>query len=96
MQIKPDFSQNQALLQCRNIHYYETGFSPGALAEPAKKQAIVPAIYIVKYNKFVDTILEKMNDVLRESYDPVSVKLQPIDASKKSSKPKKNKNKSKR
>ncbi|KOB75788.1 putative ubiquitin-protein ligase/hyperplastic discs protein [Operophtera brumata] len=68
----------------------------GALSEPAKKQATVPAIYIVKYNKFVDTILDKMNDVLRQSYDPVSVKLQPIDASKKGNKPKKNKNKSKR
>lgn len=61
-----------------------------------KKQAVVPAIYIVKYNKFVDTILDKMNDILRQSFDPVSVKLQPIDASKKSTKPKKNKTKGKK
>lgn len=67
----------------------------GALeAEPPKKPVPVPAAYIVKYNLFVDTVLEKMNDILKESYDPVSVKLQPIDASKKSNKPKKNKTKS--
>ncbi|KAG6445364.1 hypothetical protein O3G_MSEX003845 [Manduca sexta] len=66
--------------------------------EPEKKPAPapVPAVYIVKYNKFVDTVLEKMNEILSKSYDPVSVKLQPIDASKKSSKPKKNKTKTKK
>lgn len=69
-------------------------FLTGALtSEPPKKEP-VPAIYIVKYNRFVDNILEKMNDILRKSYDPVSVKLQPIDATKKSSKPK-DKNKKK-
>ncbi|CAH2037350.1 unnamed protein product, partial [Iphiclides podalirius] len=62
--------------------------------EPTKKPE-VPAVYIVKYNRFVDNILEKMNDILRRSYDPVNVKLQPIDAKKKSSKPKKNKTKTK-
>lgn len=59
----------------------------------AAKKPPVPAIYIVKYNRFVDNILEKMNDILRKSYDPVSVKLQPIDANKKSAHPKKNKKK---
>lgn len=70
----------------------------GALSdETTKKPTTVPAIYIVKYNRFVDNILEKMNDILRTSYDPVSVKLQPIDANKKTSKPKKgNKTKPKR
>ncbi|XP_045772059.1 acidic repeat-containing protein-like [Maniola jurtina] len=61
--------------------------------EPVKKPP-VPAAYIVKYNRFVDNILEKMNDILRRSYDPVNVKLQPIDASKKTTKPKKNQKKS--
>ncbi|CAH2106330.1 unnamed protein product [Euphydryas editha] len=32
-----------------------------------------------------------MNEILRRSYDPVNVKLQPIDANKKNTKPKKNK-----
>lgn len=64
--------------------------------EPEKKPTTVPAVYIVKYNRFVDNILEKMNDILRRSYDPVSVKLQPIDATKKTTKPKKNKTKSKK
>lgn len=68
----------------------------GALKEEPPKKPPVPAIYIVKYNRFIDNILEKMNGILRKSYDPVSVKLQPIDANKKSSKPKKNKTKSKK
>ncbi|KAG7302970.1 hypothetical protein JYU34_012966 [Plutella xylostella] len=68
-------------------------FPLGALEETTTKKPAVPTIYIAKYNKFVDNILEKMNDILRKSYDPVSVKLQPIDATKKRSKPKKNKNK---
>ncbi|CAK1596278.1 unnamed protein product [Parnassius mnemosyne] len=66
-----------------------------ALKEEPAKKPVVPAIYIVKYNKFVDNILEKMNEILRRSYDPVNVKLQPIDAKKKSSKPKKDKTKTK-
>lgn len=37
-----------------------------------------------------------MNDILRRSYDPVSVKLQPIDVNKKSKPSKKNKTKSKK
>lgn len=78
--------------------YIATKYLTGALSEvTTKKPATVPAIYIVKYNRFVDNILEKMNDILRASYDPVSVKLQPIDANKKSTKPKKgNKTKPKR
>ncbi|KPI92999.1 hypothetical protein RR46_14220 [Papilio xuthus] len=67
----------------------------GALKEEPEKQPTVPAAYIVKYNRFVDNILEKMNDILRRSYDPVNVKLQPIDAKKKNSKPKKDKTKTK-
>lgn len=58
------------------------------------KKTPIPAAYIVKYNRFIDNILDKMNDVLRRSYDPVSVKLQPIDVNKKTTKPKKNKTKS--
>lgn len=69
-------------------------YNTGALSEATTKKPSVPAIYIVKYNRFVDNIIEKMNDILRRSYDPVNVKLQPIDASKKTTKPKKNKNKS--
>ncbi|XP_013142951.1 PREDICTED: nonsense-mediated mRNA decay protein 2-like, partial [Papilio polytes] len=67
-----------------------------ALKEEPEKKPTVPAAYIVKYNRFVDNILEKMNDILRRSYDPVNVKLQPIDAKKKNSKPKKDKTKSKK
>ncbi|KPJ15656.1 hypothetical protein RR48_03787 [Papilio machaon] len=66
-----------------------------ALKEEPEKKPAVPAAYIVKYNRFVDNILEKMNDILRRSYDPVNVKLQPIDAKKKNSKPKKDKTKTK-
>lgn len=65
----------------------------GALTDEPVKKPPVPAIYIVKYNRFVDNILEKMNDILRRSYDPVNVKLQPIDASKKTTKPKKDQKK---
>lgn len=43
----------------------------------------MPAIYISKYNRFVDNILGRVNKILRKSYDPVRVKLQ--------SAPKKNK-----
>ncbi|GBP82784.1 hypothetical protein EVAR_57343_1 [Eumeta japonica] len=68
--------------------------TPGSVDTPPKKPAPVPAVYIAKYNRFVDNILQKMNEILHRSYDPVNVKLQPIDASKKSSKPKKNKTKS--
>lgn len=76
---------------------YPSIYLTGALKEDSStKPPTVPAVYIVKYNRFVDNILEKMNDILKTSYDPVSVKLQPIDVNKKSSKPKKNKNKPKR
>lgn len=36
----------------------------------------MPAIYISKYNRFVDNILGRVNKILRKSYDPVRVRLQ--------------------
>lgn len=35
----------------------------------------VPAIYVAKYNRFVDNILGKINNILRTNYEPVTVKL---------------------
>lgn len=35
----------------------------------------VSAIYVAKYNRFVDNILGRINKILRERYDPVTVKL---------------------
>ena len=59
------------------------------------------AAYIAKYNRFVDTILERVNKILRRSYDPVNVRLTPgekaavksADKEKKKKNKKKNKNK---
>ncbi|KAL1116004.1 hypothetical protein AAG570_005499, partial [Ranatra chinensis] len=60
---------------------------------------ISPPAYIVKYNKFVDNILERINKILRKSYDPVNVRLQTVPANpppqngnKNKKKKKKNKN----
>ncbi|KAJ8945259.1 hypothetical protein NQ318_016679 [Aromia moschata] len=39
----------------------------------------MPAIYISKYNRFVDNILGRINRILGKSYDPVRVKLQSVD-----------------
>ncbi|KAJ8927247.1 hypothetical protein NQ314_020297 [Rhamnusium bicolor] len=36
----------------------------------------MPAIYISKYNRFVDNIIGRINRILGKSYDPVRVKLQ--------------------
>lgn len=53
--------------------------------------------YITKYNRFVDTILERVNKILRRSYDPVNVRLTPGEkaAVKSADKEKKKKNKKK-
>lgn len=53
----------------------------------------VPAIYVAKYNRFVDNILGKINNILRVNYEPVTVKLSNPNSNSKSSK---NKNKTKR
>lgn len=53
----------------------------------------VPAIYVAKYNRFVDNILGKINNILRANYEPVTVKLTNPNSSSKTSK---NKNKTKR
>lgn len=53
----------------------------------------VPAIYVAKYNRFVDNILGKINNILRANYEPVTVKLTNSNSSSKSNK---NKNKAKR
>lgn len=51
----------------------------------------MPAIYISKYNRFVDNILSRVNKILRKSYDPVRVRLQ--STTKKTTKTKSNKKK---
>lgn len=54
-------------------------------------QTRMPAIYVSKYNRFVDNILGRVNKILRKSYDPVRVRLQANSKSK--SNKKKNGNK---
>lgn len=58
---------------------------------------MAPPAYIKKYNKFVDSILDRVNKILRRAYDPVNVRLQTVYEAKKSTtkknKKKKNKNK---
>lgn len=61
-------------------------FGLGAMQSPQ-----MPAVYISKYNRFVDNIIGRINKILGKSYDPVRVKLQSNEAKK--SKPASNKNK---
>ncbi|XP_065339919.1 nucleolin [Cloeon dipterum] len=35
----------------------------------------IPAAHLVKYNEFVDSIIGKINEVLKQTFDPVSIKL---------------------
>ena len=42
----------------------------------------MPAIYISKYNRFVDNIIGRINKILGKSYDPVRVKILANDAKK--------------
>lgn len=49
----------------------------------------MPAIYISKYNRFVDNIVGRINRILGKSYDPVRVKLQSNEAKSKNNKRKK-------
>ncbi|KAJ4432764.1 hypothetical protein ANN_21403, partial [Periplaneta americana] len=37
--------------------------------------SVVPPVYITKYNRFVDNIMERINRILRKNYDPVNVRL---------------------
>lgn len=57
----------------------------GMESEPS---AHVPAIYVAKYNRFVDNILGKINNILRANYEPVTVKLTNPSSNSKSSKSK--------
>lgn len=57
---------------------------------------MVPPVYIAKYNRFVDTIMDRINRVLKRSYDPVNVRLQSASESKGKTKTKSNKNKNKK
>ena len=57
----------------------------------SQPSADVSAIYVSKYNRFVDNILGRINKILRANYDPVTVKLTNPNSSSKS-----NKNKSKK
>lgn len=61
-------------------------------AMESEPSAHVPAIYVAKYNRFVDNILGKINNILRANYEPVTVKLTNMNGSKSS----KNKSKTKR
>jgi hypothetical protein len=45
----------------------------GALEDGTASQ--MPDVFVSKYNKFVDGIYEKINTILKKSYDPVNVKL---------------------
>lgn len=60
----------------------------------------MPPVYISKYNRYVDNILERVNKVLRNGYDPVNVRLHTVKANKKQpvkkDEKKKNKNKGKK
>lgn len=35
----------------------------------------MPDVFVTKYNKFVDGIFERINGILKKSYDPVNVQL---------------------
>lgn len=35
----------------------------------------MPDMFVSKYNKFVDGIFERINTILKKSYDPVNVQL---------------------
>lgn len=50
-------------------------------------------LYISKYNRFVDSILGRVNKILRKSYDPVRVRLQSPSKKTKTNKTKSNKRK---
>lgn len=56
----------------------------------------IPSMYISKYNRFVDTILDRINKILRRSYDPVNVRLQNASDVKNNKKKNNNKNKNKK
>lgn len=43
--------------------------------ESIETEAHVPDVLIYKYNRFVDGIFGKINKILKQSYDPVSVRL---------------------
>lgn len=70
--------------------------SGGMQSEPSND---VSAIYVAKYNRFVDNILGRINKILRSNYDPVTVKLtnpnskSKLNKQKTKSKPKKKSNK---
>lgn len=55
----------------------------------------VSAIYVSKYNRFVDNILGKINKILDTKYNPVMVKLTNPKIANKSNKTKKKKKKTK-
>lgn len=46
--------------------------STGALDDGS---ATMPDMFVSKYNKFVDSIFERINTILKKSYDPVNVQL---------------------
>lgn len=56
----------------------------------------VSAIYVSKYNRFVDNILGRINKILRANYDPVTVKLTNPNSSSKSNMNKSKKKKKKK
>lgn len=61
----------------------------------AAPEGRVPPVYITKYNRYVDTILERVNKVLRNGYDPVNVRLHTVKNNNKKNQGKKKNNKNK-
>lgn len=70
--------------------------STGGMESPETND--VSAIYVAKYNRFVDNILGRINTILEKKYNPVMVRLASPSSKtnkKKSKKTKKNKKNSK-
>ncbi|XP_011498190.1 PREDICTED: nucleolin-like [Ceratosolen solmsi marchali] len=57
--------------------------------------ADVSTIYVAKYNRFVDTILSRINKILKDKYDPVTVKLTNLNSNNKNKSKNKDKTKNK-
>ena len=43
--------------------------------EGGNKDTEANDVFVKKYNKFVDSIYERINSILKKSYDPVNVRL---------------------
>lgn len=59
----------------------------------SRPKSDVTSIYVIKYNRFVDNILGRINKILSTNYDPVTVKLSNPNSSSKTNKIKSKKKK---